>query len=148
MSFFFFKQKTAYEMRISDWSSDVCSSDLPGLIEQRLLARRKARPHGRDFRRAAAERRPRRIVIDVRPPIGRHPPPGLADLEKRLHPGRRRKADKRPVLVPQLFHSGAIGVRLLFPLRLPPGPWRPSPPGPPPSTHPDLGVRPVRGRHT
>src|SRR3546814_3780401 len=28
MLFFFFKQKTAYEMRISDWSSDVCSSDL------------------------------------------------------------------------------------------------------------------------
>src|SRR3546814_7030927 len=28
-AFFFFKQKTAYEMRISDWSSDVCSSDLP-----------------------------------------------------------------------------------------------------------------------
>src|SRR3546814_16806984 len=28
MSLFFFKQKTAYEMRISDWSSDVCSSDL------------------------------------------------------------------------------------------------------------------------
>src|SRR3546814_3082511 len=36
--FFFFKQKTAYEMRISDWSSDVCSSDLeviePYLIQQ------------------------------------------------------------------------------------------------------------------
>src|SRR3546814_3961452 len=32
--FFFFKQKTAYEMRISDWSSDVCSSDLatPGPV--------------------------------------------------------------------------------------------------------------------
>src|SRR3546814_20669124 len=30
MCFFFFKQKTAYEMRISDWSSDVCSSDLLG----------------------------------------------------------------------------------------------------------------------
>src|SRR3546814_10419315 len=29
--FFFFKQKTAYEMRISDWSSDVCSSDLRAL---------------------------------------------------------------------------------------------------------------------
>src|SRR3546814_17168087 len=28
IGFFFFKQKTAYEMRISDWSSDVCSSDL------------------------------------------------------------------------------------------------------------------------
>src|SRR3546814_16555626 len=43
--FFFFKQKTAYEMRISDWSSDVCSSDLQrkiigwcvdAVIEQRL----------------------------------------------------------------------------------------------------------------
>src|SRR3546814_5697448 len=34
--FFFFKQKTAYEMRISDWSSDVCSSDLErgGAIER------------------------------------------------------------------------------------------------------------------
>src|SRR3546814_9650994 len=30
--FFFFKQKTAYEMRISDWSSDVCSSDLPARL--------------------------------------------------------------------------------------------------------------------
>src|SRR3546814_19068790 len=29
---FFFKQKTAYEMRISDWSSDVCSSDLADLV--------------------------------------------------------------------------------------------------------------------
>src|SRR3546814_1132793 len=33
--FFFFKQKTAYEMRISDWSSDVCSSDLLPLQEKR-----------------------------------------------------------------------------------------------------------------
>src|SRR3546814_4516579 len=32
--FFFFKQKTAYEMRISDWSSDVCSSDLKAGISQ------------------------------------------------------------------------------------------------------------------
>src|SRR3546814_13936883 len=31
--FFFFKQKTAYEMRISDWSSDVCSSDLRFRLE-------------------------------------------------------------------------------------------------------------------
>src|SRR3546814_4125095 len=34
MYFFFFKQKTAYEMRISDWSSDVCSSDLFGVSGQ------------------------------------------------------------------------------------------------------------------
>src|SRR3546814_1511829 len=33
ISFFFFKQKTAYEMRISDWSSDVCSSDLRQPLE-------------------------------------------------------------------------------------------------------------------
>src|SRR3546814_19268154 len=44
--FFFFKQKTAYEMRISDWSSDVCSSDLisggvniyPAEIEAEIMA--------------------------------------------------------------------------------------------------------------
>src|SRR3546814_8675459 len=35
--FFFFKQKTAYEMRISDWSSDVCSSDL--IIVRSLVAK-------------------------------------------------------------------------------------------------------------
>src|SRR3546814_8036726 len=34
---FFFKQKTAYEMRISDWSSDVCSSDLPWSWEQEIF---------------------------------------------------------------------------------------------------------------
>src|SRR3546814_11630182 len=37
---FFFKQKTAYEMRISDWSSDVCSSDLPAeAVATRMLDR-------------------------------------------------------------------------------------------------------------
>src|SRR3546814_5524710 len=35
--FFFFKQKTAYEMRISDWSSDVCSSDLPPSLSARAV---------------------------------------------------------------------------------------------------------------
>src|SRR3546814_6604380 len=49
--FFFFKQKTAYEMRISDWSSDVCSSDLlPRLLGRQLHHRpdhlRRRRPHG------------------------------------------------------------------------------------------------------
>src|SRR3546814_4913091 len=37
MFFFFFKQKTAYEMRISDWSSDVCSSDLLHLFALSLI---------------------------------------------------------------------------------------------------------------
>src|SRR3546814_7315282 len=35
--FFFFKQKTAYEMRISDWSSDVCSSDLLGVLAAYIM---------------------------------------------------------------------------------------------------------------
>src|SRR3546814_14185676 len=34
MVFFFFKQKTAYELRISDWSSDVCSSDLEEALKE------------------------------------------------------------------------------------------------------------------
>src|SRR3546814_13260458 len=42
LSFFFFKQKTAYEMRISDWSSDVCSSDLR-IGEPRAAMRRDER---------------------------------------------------------------------------------------------------------
>src|SRR3546814_4596244 len=41
--FFFFKQKTAYEVRISDWSSDVCSSDLPVHLRRR---RRDPLPQG------------------------------------------------------------------------------------------------------
>src|SRR3546814_4675471 len=50
--FFFAKQKTAYEMRISDWSSDVCSSDLVhggmvwrGLQSRRYQSRRNQRSH-------------------------------------------------------------------------------------------------------
>src|SRR3546814_7227917 len=35
--FFFFQQKTAYDMRISDWSSDVCSSDLQGRLDRSAL---------------------------------------------------------------------------------------------------------------
>src|SRR3546814_17717444 len=50
--FFFFKQKTAYEMRISDWSSDVCSSDLSVVRAPRLRCRlRNHRAgHGRPVR--------------------------------------------------------------------------------------------------
>src|SRR3546814_16715321 len=39
MLFFFFKQKTAYEMRISDWSSDVCSSDLSLALHAEIAPR-------------------------------------------------------------------------------------------------------------
>src|SRR3546814_445527 len=58
--FFFFKQKTAYDMRISDWSSDVCSSDLRRAVGQLLPGRSpgrpplRAQPHRRDERRHPA----------------------------------------------------------------------------------------------
>src|SRR3546814_10175873 len=45
---FFFKQKTAYEMRISDWSSDVCSSDLRLVVEPDFAVRQMRLGEARD----------------------------------------------------------------------------------------------------
>src|SRR3546814_20011591 len=75
--FFFFKQKTAYEMRISDWSSDVCSSDLSAEeavnmmetlaaleAEAAMLAARRMPPSERDALEqvhTARERAPRAL---------------------------------------------------------------------------------------
>src|SRR3546814_13828250 len=53
---FFFKQKTAYEMRISDWSSDVCSSDL-GADENGRRRRNRAREYHRPPRQAGGRAR-------------------------------------------------------------------------------------------
>src|SRR3546814_7044990 len=68
--FFFFKQKTAYEMRISDWSSDVCSSDLgdalPRVRGRRARAQRIAAV-ARQKRRAAVERRSHGIDHTAQP---------------------------------------------------------------------------------
>src|SRR3546814_4565338 len=64
--FYFFKQKTAYEMRISDWSSDVCSSDLDVLRPPEV--REKGLP-------LAGEERVERVVEIVGPDRGRAPPP-------------------------------------------------------------------------
>src|SRR3546814_3256350 len=75
LSFFFFKQKTAYEMRISDWSSDVCSSDLPGAfhlsrtgspaqLRHKLRALRLA---GRSQRMPFGEQSTRRVSDDLAP---------------------------------------------------------------------------------
>src|SRR3546814_9780565 len=57
--FFFFKQKTAYEMRISDWSSDVCSSDLVW------------RPFDSFFRLSTARRNPNLVILTVSALFGR-----------------------------------------------------------------------------
>src|SRR3546814_2420832 len=81
--FFFFKQKTAYEMRISDWSSDVCSSDLVGAregeggvdlvaVQALLLRQRRVRPADvQSFRRhlevlGQHDLRARGIEVDAR----------------------------------------------------------------------------------
>src|SRR3546814_6034720 len=67
---FFFKQKTAYEMRISDWSSDVCSSDLHQL-GTRLLARVGRLDHpmtliGMDrLAGPAGRQRPRGVLLPI-----------------------------------------------------------------------------------
>src|SRR3546814_2030005 len=55
LCFFFVKQKTAYEMRISDWSSDVCSSDLHASAAQRR--RRRRAPAARSALLVAVEAR-------------------------------------------------------------------------------------------
>src|SRR3546814_6550446 len=78
--FFFFKQKTAYEMRISDWSSDVCSSDL----------------HAQHLRIAIAMHA---LVAD----LAMHP--GQRGAERRAH-----ERLGKPVERPGVPHSDEIGL--------------------------------------
>src|SRR3546814_15422212 len=82
---FFFKQKTAYEMRISDWSSDVCSSDLACRLDRAVL-----RPAARGRRRgAAADRRQGGAARQVREAVGRRAAGGdLGDRRCRDEIGR------------------------------------------------------------
>src|SRR3546814_766370 len=84
--FFFFKQKTAYEMRISDWSSDVCSSDL-----RRCPTRadhRRSRPGLRQARYPQLGPTPRPFhPRRARPP---RPHRGQSQVLPRRAPGRRR----------------------------------------------------------
>src|SRR3546814_2802640 len=81
--FFFFKQKTAYEMRISDWSSDVCSSDLPSA----------SRAYGGN---RPPDRRRRQIWRQDRLP-DRHDQPQAASAQPPAahRPSRRRRARYR-----------------------------------------------------
>src|SRR3546814_10756086 len=82
--FFFFKQKTAYEMRISDWSSDVCSSDLSrGEIRFRLYrtnrfcVRRRSRGPGVGRDKSFGFDQRRKIVAG-RIPVHARPKPVVA----------------------------------------------------------------------
>src|SRR3546814_5528749 len=63
---FFVKQKTAYEMRISDWSSDVCSSDLPPLFSGCELGARTRPRTGTQKRETSPP-----VVADERLAVGR-----------------------------------------------------------------------------
>src|SRR3546814_15584459 len=83
--FFFFKQKTAYEMRISDWSSDVCSSDLTGAVTRHGLRTPTSRA---DLRLEADPLAP------VLPIIGHHTTKvGMSDFRRPiLRPISRRSA--------------------------------------------------------
>src|SRR3546814_942044 len=66
----FFKQKTAYEMRISDWSSDVCSSDLASALGRGGRSARRRGGPGRGPGRALGARHPASAGKDRNPGCG------------------------------------------------------------------------------
>src|SRR3546814_3560825 len=74
---FFFKQKTAYEMRISDWSSDVCSSDL---VMRSSISARSARRRASSASSSSTSARRRLRSIRTRSPVSSSasPPPTAA----------------------------------------------------------------------
>src|SRR3546814_10786910 len=99
--FFFFKQKTAYEMRISDWSSDVCSSDLgrsatgsplsaTGSRAPSALLPKRKRPSGVSRRTAS---RGSRVAVPVRRRSGGQLAGGMNfAVDTRLSGSRDRKS--------------------------------------------------------
>src|SRR3546814_803537 len=92
--FFFFKQKTAYEMRISDWSSDVCSSDLPARRRPDLVGGHWPLPTGPTADHAGGRHR-RRLAVLCAAPVRGH----LLGPERRLD-GRRGGAARQLPLSP------------------------------------------------
>src|SRR3546814_3757357 len=88
---FFFKQKTAYEMRISDWSSDVCSSDLLFRLEP---PHQEERPRP-DRRRPPRPLRPRRPEVPAVRLAAAVMSPSPAP---RASPPRRCPADRKSLI--------------------------------------------------
>src|SRR3546814_2830714 len=127
--FFLFKQKTAYEMRISDWSSDVCSSDLGiGGADGGMMIERIERAFGRrdHLDPEAVEKRARTegvgrqrvgdaVVIKVRR-LGRELHVESERLgEHPVHPHPRRGAAKEMIILredPQLSRGSAARFRI------------------------------------
>src|SRR3546814_1636956 len=93
MYFFLFKQKTAYEMRISDWSSDVCSSDLH---LQGSYARMLALPGRRPLPLQAEDIGPKGEESGLADERRRRIVAGHAQPDRLARP-RRRPVGRRPV---------------------------------------------------
>src|SRR3546814_1292328 len=104
VDFFFFKQKTAYEMRISDWSSDVCSSDLGG-ADSAEAERREGFEilHVHDGKGEDDEKRQRRDLDDDEKRIDRRRFARADDKEHGNEPGdeHRRQVDHAAVIWPE-----------------------------------------------
>src|SRR3546814_2924890 len=90
--FLFFKQKTAYEMRISDWSSDVCSSDLG--VGPAPRSRRRCTPHSSDHASSASRSAPGGTNTEIILHMSRHPLRGLVTLVGHC-PIRDRSEERR-----------------------------------------------------
>src|SRR3546814_14658419 len=117
---FFFKQKTAYEMRISDWSSDVCSSDLSSRPRAPGCA---SRTGGGDSSEDS--------LVDPQPRIARQAHDPLVEIGiERV--GRKAADVQCPRDSPVAGHAARLRVDR-NPLRIdavPVGPLHPPPPGP------------------
>src|SRR3546814_17248070 len=141
---FFFKQKTAYEMRISDWSSDVCSSDLrlAAVAVQRLDDQRAVAPVEILHRvEIAGDHRRRHIFGEIEHEhfLGR-----VADRDRDVaHQPLARQAFEQPGAGPNaeadgrvLTHTPAVAVRAptprhRLPVAITPARTPPDPPTPP-----------------
>src|SRR3546814_3812736 len=101
LSVFFFKQKTAYEMRISDWSSDVCSSDLLlrwGQFEAAERLARNVESLGVQFN--AFERNPGEVlarVAQARGAAGAQQSQGPAAQGNPMNQGNTNQGDRKSV---------------------------------------------------
>src|SRR3546814_13849541 len=88
--FFFFKQKTAYEMRISDWSSDVCSSDLECAAQRRKKDGDRA--HKNEHRYDRTEQRAYKVQLFHGHPAQPQPSRRPSPLSRKP---RRSRAERR-----------------------------------------------------
>src|SRR3546814_3228859 len=106
---FFFKQKTAYEMRISDWSSDVCSSDLREVVWLSVELRQHVLKQGGEVHgHGAAQRTPL--------------PGALARLAQHREPVHlmpaqsavQQRRDRRQQIAHRIVHAAAVRDRKRF----------------------------------